>query len=141
MTRGGAMSGSSSSPGCSPVPLNWEMSSSSGISMDTSVIGISGKGSPQQLPEALPLKKNFGNLHRILALLCNQQLFRESNLRDPSVIKIICGRESGDLDSSPRSITNEVWARKRASNLCDRMTLYILWVSTYLGNEVKTSGS
>lgn len=85
------MSGSSSSPGCSPVPLNWEMSSSSGISMDTSVIGISGKGSPQQLPEALPLKKNFGNLHRILALLCNQQLFRESNLRDPSVIKIICG--------------------------------------------------
>lgn len=38
------MSGSSSSPGCSPAPLNWEMSSSSGISMDTSAIGMAGKG-------------------------------------------------------------------------------------------------
>lgn len=50
------MSGSSSSPGCSPVPLSWEMSSSSGISMDTSIIGMAGKGSPQQLPGALPEK-------------------------------------------------------------------------------------
>lgn len=70
------MSGSSSSPGCSPVPLSWEISSSSGISMDTSRKCMAGQSSPRQIPEALLGRALWESQAPALILLCNKMMCR-----------------------------------------------------------------